>query len=144
MIAKGFEFFNEIGIIAQLSRAAFDARLPEGLLVTHFSVLNHLIRVEDGRTPLAIAKAFQTPKTSMTHTLAGLEKHGLVEMRPNPNDARSKQVWITDAGRKFVQDGIQAIGAHLAPVLAEFPEGYFDELIPKLREMRIHLDQNRD
>ena len=79
-----FSFFNEIGIIAQLSRAAMEVRLPNGLTLPHFSVVNHLTRVRDGQTPLALAKAFQVPKTTMTHTLAGLLKHGFVDMRPNP------------------------------------------------------------
>ena len=46
-----FQLFNEIGIIGQLSRAMFEARLPDGLLLTHFTVINHLIRVKDGQTP---------------------------------------------------------------------------------------------
>ena len=93
-----FALFNEIGIIQQLSRAVMEAELPEGLMQSHFGVLNHLIRVKDGQTPLKLANAFQVPKTTMTHTLMGLEKHGLIEMRPNPKDGRSKCVWITEAG----------------------------------------------
>jgi len=96
-----FSFFNEIGIIGQLSRAILESRLPDGMLISHFSVLNHLMRVGDGRTPQDISRAFQVPKTSMTHTLAVLEKHKLVQMMPNPNDGRSKNVWITTQGREF-------------------------------------------
>ena len=95
-----FEFFNEIGIIEQLSRTLFEGRLPRGVLVSHFSILNHLIRVADGRTPLELARAFQVPKTTMSHSLGLLTKRGWVEMRPNPSDARSKCVWITQAGRQ--------------------------------------------
>jgi hypothetical protein len=61
-----FRLFNEIGIIEQLSRARFEARLPKGVLVPHFTVLNHLMRVEDGRTPLELARAFQVPKTTLS------------------------------------------------------------------------------
>ncbi len=60
----------------------FEARLPKGMLVSHFSVLNHLIRMADGRTPLELARAFQVAKTIVTHTLTTLEKHGLIEVRP--------------------------------------------------------------
>ena len=52
-----FALFNEIGIIGQLSRAVMEAELPDGLLASHFSVLNHLIRVKDGQTPLKLAQA---------------------------------------------------------------------------------------
>ena len=96
-----FRFFNEIGIIEQLSRAQLEARLPDGMIAPHFAVLNHLTRVRDGQTPLALARAFQVPKTTMTHTLKGLEQHRLVEMRPNPEDGRSKRVWLTDQGRQY-------------------------------------------
>lgn len=67
------EFFNEIGILHQLSRAAFETRLFDLMTVAHFLVLNNFIRVRDGQTPLAMAKAFQILKTSMTYTLMGLE-----------------------------------------------------------------------
>ena len=97
-----FRLFNEIGILAQLSRAVFEARLPGGMLVSHFAVLNHLIRVEDGRTPRELARAFQVPKTTMTHTLAGLESAGYVRMKPNAEDGRSKRVWITPAGGRVL------------------------------------------
>ena len=56
-----FQFFTEAGILAQLSRALFEARLPEGFTLSQFTVLNHLTRVKDGRTPLELARAFQVP-----------------------------------------------------------------------------------
>mgnify|MGYP001827498986 CR=1 FL=1 len=59
-----FRLFNEIGIMQQISNAFLEARLPEGLIAPHFTVLNHLIRVSDGRTPLEMARAFQVPKGS--------------------------------------------------------------------------------
>lgn len=52
-----FAFFNEVGIINQLSSALFQARLPDGVTLAQFTVLNHLIRVRDGQTPLAMARA---------------------------------------------------------------------------------------
>ncbi|MGR3503590.1 MarR family winged helix-turn-helix transcriptional regulator [Pseudaestuariivita sp.] len=139
-----FGLFNEIGILNQLSRTAFEAVLPDGLLVTHFSVLNHLIRVQDGQTPLKLASAFQVPKTSMTHTLAGLEKRGFVEMRPNPKDARSKCVWITEAGRRFREEAIVAISQALRGPLSEFPVSKAWAVLPVLAELRAILDAARD
>ena len=108
-----FGVFQEIGIISQLSRAILETHLPNGLLQPHFSVLNHLIRVADGRTPVELARAFQVAKTSMTHTVGVLQKHGLVDVRPNPNDRRSKCVWITRAGRDLRDGTVAAIGPEL-------------------------------
>jgi len=139
-----FELFTEIGIIQQLSRALLEARLPEGFLQSHFSVLNHLIRVQDGRTPLEIARAFQLPKTTMTHTLSGLEKHGLIEMRPNPNDGRSKCVWLTEQGREFRQESIEKLGLAMSDLSQLIDPQKVENILPTLRELRIYLDENRD
>ena len=139
-----FEVFNEIGIIEQLSRAILEARLPHGLIAPHFTVLNHLCRVADGRTPMDMARAFQVPKTSMTHTLKGLESHGLVELRPNAEDGRSKRVWLTQAGRALRDQVI----ADLGPEFAKLAQGFdMDRLIairPVLSDLRQYLDAARD
>ena len=139
-----FAFFNEIGIIAQLSRAAFEARLPDGLTVPHFSVLNHLIRVADGRTPLELALAFQVPKTSMTNTLAGLESRGLVETRPNPADRRAKRGWLTEKGRRFREEAIAMMVPTLEGFARRFSPDDIGALLPRLAEMRAFLDAARD
>ena len=88
-----FDLFNEIGIIHQLTTARLEAVLPDGLIAPHFAVLNHLARVGDGATPQRMARAFQVPKTSLTHTLKGLEARG-----PRGDAAQS--------GGWTVQDGV--------------------------------------
>jgi DNA-binding MarR family transcriptional regulator len=139
-----FGFFNEIGIIAQLSRALMEARLPEGLILPHFSVLNHLVRVGDGATPQKLARAFQVPNTTMTHTLAGLEKHGFVEMRRNPKDGRSKCVWLTAAGKRFREEAIASLDPDLAMLAKQTKKREIAELTEKLAEIRKILDAYRD
>jgi DNA-binding MarR family transcriptional regulator len=139
-----FELFNEIGIIEQLARARFEARLPKGVLVSHFSVLNHLVHVQDGRTPLELATAFQVPKTTLSHTLALLQKRGWIEMRPNPGDGRSKRVWITAEGRRFRDEAIAALAPDLAEIAGAFDPADVELLVPRLRELRRHLDEARN
>lgn len=144
LLSLYFALFNEIGIIEQLSRALFEARLPDGFLISHFSVLNHLIRVKDGRTPLELARAFQVPKTTMTHTLSGLEKHRLIEMRPNPKDGRSKCVWLTESGRDFRNNAIAGMGPDLAGLAEKCPPERIGDLVPRLTEIRQIMDAARD
>lgn len=139
-----FALLYEVGIINQISTAFLEARLPGGLLVSHFGVISHLIRVRDGATPLELARAFQVAKTTMTHTLAGLEKHGLIEMRPNPDDKRSKQVWLTPAGKQFRDDAL----AKLVPLIGELGRRFSSKrvaaMLPELTEFRAVIDQLRD
>lgn len=139
-----FTFFNEIGILNQLSTALLEAQLPPGLIAPHFSVLNHLIRVQDGRTPRDLARAFQVAKTTMTHTLAGLERQGLIEMRPNPEDGRSKLVWITEKGRKLRADTITAMAPDLADLTRTFDTERLAQALPALADLRRVMDARRD
>lgn len=139
-----FRLFNEIGIIGQLSRTLLEARLPPGFVMAQFTVLNHLVRMGDGRTPLAIAQAFQVPKNSMTHSLAVLEREGLIALRPNPQDGRSKLVYLTDAGRVFRDDVIAAFAPDVARIAAAFPPELVARLLPDLERLRKVLDADRD
>ena len=139
-----FSFFNEIGIISQLSSALLNKHLPEGLHNSHFGVLNHLVRLGDGRTPLRIANAFQVSKGTMTHTLSVLEDRGLIRLEANPDDKRSKLVFLTREGRDF--HGL-AVGG-IAPLFGFFSENIdLDKVVaalPLLQEVRKLLDENRD
>lgn len=142
--AAFFEVFNEIGILEQLSRAVLETHLPEGLIAPHFTVLNHLVRVQDGQTPVHMARAFQVPKTSMTHTLKGLEARGLVVLRPNAQDGRSKRVWLTEAGRALPADTIALLGPEFAKIAKDFDAERLVQITPVLRDLRILMDKARD
>lgn len=138
-----FELFNEIGIIAQLTRTIMEQRLPDGLSQPHFTVLNHLVRLGDGATPGGLANAFQVPRNSMTNTLAGLEKRGLLEIRPNPDDARSRHVFLTEAGRKFREQAIDSLSEDINRFAEKVPLQDIEAVIPALARMRKVLDENR-
>ena len=139
-----FQFFNEVGIIQQLSTALFNKRLPDGLHVSHFSILNHMMRLGDGKTPLSLAEAFQVTKGTMTHTLAGLTKRGLIRLEPNTADGRSKLVFLTDEGRAFHKVAIESLGPMFAMVETQIDFDKLIEVLPLLREVREILDNNRD
>lgn len=142
--ADFFEFFNEIGIIEQLSRALLEARLPDGLIAPHFTVLNHLTRLGDGRAPIDMARAFQVPKTTLTHTLKGLEALHYIEMRPNPEDGRSKLVYLTDKGRRLRAEVIEALVPDFTRLAAQYDASRLAEMLPDLKALRMILDQDRD
>ena len=146
--AKGpgplFEVFNEIGIVAQLSRTLLEARLPDGLIAPHFNVLNHLVRLGDGRSPIEIAQAFQLPKTTMTHTLKVLEQRGLIAFAPNPDDGRSKKVMLTDTGRALREDMVARLSQDFVSYAEQFGRERFLNMLPDLRALRMFLDDNRE
>ncbi len=139
-----FSFFNEIGIIAQLSGRILEAGLPDGFLVSHFAVMNHLVKRGNGSTPLALARAFQVPKTTMTHTLSGLEKAKLIRFVPHPEDGRSKCVMLTKKGRHFRDEAIEKMTPDFMMMSKHFPADDMTDAIDLLSKMRQYLDAKRD
>ena len=139
-----FRFFNEIGIIQQLSSAMFNRRLPDGLHVSHFSILNHLIRLSGGKTPLALASAFQVTKGTMTHTLAVLAKRDLIAIEPHPTDGRSKIIFLTDQGRAFHGQAIASLVPTIKALADKIDWAAVSALLPELQRVRQVLDENRD
>ncbi len=139
-----FEVFKEIGIIEQPSRAQLEARLPDGLIAPHFSFINHLINRGDGAVPIDMARAFQVPKTSMTHTLKGLVKGGYVELRDNPDDGRSKTVWLTDKGREMRNETIAALGPSFGHLMQTLDFRELTGILPVLVNLRQVMDAARD
>lgn len=142
--AQIFGFFNEIGIVSQLSSALFMRLIPGGLHLSHFIVLNHLVRLGDDRTPLQIATALQVTKATMTHTLGVLARHGFVEVSPNPDDGRSKLVRLTPSGRSFRDQAIADLAPALSFVAEAMTPGEIEAVLPVLEKVRKLLDAERD
>lgn len=128
-------FFAEVSAFDQMVRALVEARLPKGFQWSQFAVLNHLYLAGEGQTPVALARTFEVPKTSMTHTLIVLEKHGLVRIEPNPRDGRSKLVWLTPKGRTLRGVAITA----LEPDLAALGRSVTEESLAPLRQALFAL-----
>jgi DNA-binding MarR family transcriptional regulator len=138
-----FAFFNEIGIIAQLSATLFNRSLPDGLSVAHFSILNHMVRLGDGRTPQQLASAFQVTKATMSHSIDVLSRRGFVRIEKHPDDGRSKLVFLTRAGRAFRERAIKQATDSLAGLMGELDFDAMATMLPRLRAVREVLDRNR-
>ncbi|PPD15512.1 MAG: MarR family transcriptional regulator [Methylobacterium sp.] len=139
-----FAFFTEIGILAQLSQTQFERLMPAGMTLAQFTVLNHCVRVSDGKSPATLARAFQVTKGTMTSTLQRLEQKGLVVIHADPEDGRSKIVRITEEGRAMREACIAATRPWAENLLAKFDLQEISELIPRLAALRNILDADRD
>jgi DNA-binding MarR family transcriptional regulator len=65
-------------------------------------------------------------------------------MRPNPEDGRSKCVWITEAGRALREQTIGALAQNFAALAEAIPPDRVAEVLPLLTEVREYLDRARD
>lgn len=132
--------FSEIAMAEQLARGRLSKRLPKGMEVSHFTVLNHLTHVGSERTPAQLARLFHVTKGAMTNTLGKLEASGYIHIRPDWDDARRKFVSISPSGQAARDEAALAI----APVFDEVVEALgADEIraaLPFLRELRQRLE----
>jgi len=138
-----FGFFTEVGIINQLSTAILARSLPEGVHPSHFSILNHLMRIGDGKPPVRIASAMQVTKNTMTHSLKVLQVRGYITVEPDPKDGRGKLVFLTREGRVFRNEAIARVSDVFGHVIGADQLAIMRRIGGDLEEMRKHLDQNR-
>lgn len=132
--------FSEILTNDQLIRNRLTRVLPKGMEISHFSVLNHLARIGDERSPAQLAKSFHVTRGAMTNTLNKLEWAGYVHIRPDWDDARRKMVSISPAGRKACEAAIAAITPMITEMVGELGAGKVRATLPVLRELRAKLE----
>ncbi len=132
--------FGELFMADQLARNLVSKALPRGMELSHFSVLNHLARVSDERTPAQLARAFHVTRGAMTNTLTKLEIAGHIHIRPDWDDARQKFVSFSPAGRAARAAAVQSVAPLIADVVRSLGEDRVKSVIPVLRELRIRLE----
>ena len=132
--------FGELFMADQLARNRVSKALPKGMELSHFSVLNHLARQPEERTPAQLARAFHVTRGAMTNTLAKLELAGHIHIRPDWDDARQKFVGLSPSGRAARDTAVQAVAPLIAAVVRALGADRVRAVIPVLRELRIQLE----
>lgn len=138
-----FSFFNEVGIVNQLSTALLAKCLPDGVHPSHFSIVNHLVRMGDGKAPVRIAGAMQVTKNTMTHSLKVLEDRGFISIKPDPVDGRGKLVFLTEGGKAFREAAIQNVMARFEDIIEPEHREAMRRTMGDIVMLRKHLDENR-
>jgi DNA-binding MarR family transcriptional regulator len=132
--------FGELFMADQLARNRISRALPKGMELSQFSVLNHLARLSEERTPAQLARAFHVTRGAMTNTLARLEWAGHVHIRPDWDDARQKFVAISPAGRAARDAAVQSVAPLIADVVEKLGADRVRAVLPVLRELRARLE----
>ena len=126
----------------QLARNRLSRALPKGMELSHFSVLNHLARSQEEKTPAQLARVFHVTRGAMSNTLGRLEWAGHIHVRPDWDDARRKLITISPAGRRARESALEAIAPILAKVIRDIGADRVRATIPIIREMRVRFEQD--
>jgi DNA-binding MarR family transcriptional regulator len=73
----------------------------------------------DGLPQGVLADAIAKEKTTMARLAAGLEALGLIARLPSPNDARERLIFLTDKGKKMMDEATGLV----REILAEAQQG---------------------
>ncbi|MBE7635519.1 MarR family transcriptional regulator [Sneathiella sp. P13V-1] len=142
-IPSAFAVFTEIGIISQLSSSLLEKQLPDGLKISQFGVLSHLVRLGGEWSPVRLANAFQVTKGAMTNTIKRLEARGLIDVIPDPEDGRGKLVRLNKEGEEMYQQCIFRLMPEIEKLMSQFSSEFLQGILPPLQELRQYLDENR-
>jgi DNA-binding MarR family transcriptional regulator len=86
----------------------------------------------------------QTPRTSMTHTIKVFEKRRLIVLKSNPDDGRSNQAWIADAGRTLIGTTNKDLAMAYPKFKQDLDMQSLGQIKPALSALRSYLDNQRD
>jgi DNA-binding MarR family transcriptional regulator len=125
----------------QILLAQVDAVVkPYGLTFARYEALVLLTFSRAGELPMSkIGERLMVHPTSVTNTVDRLQKSGLVDKRPNPNDGRGTLASITEKGREVCEAATRELMA------VEFGLGAYDaeecgEIFAMLRPLRVSAE----
>jgi DNA-binding MarR family transcriptional regulator len=113
---------------------------PYGLTFARYEALVLLTFSRAGELPMSkIGERLMVHPTSVTNTVDRLQRAGLVDKRPNPNDGRGTLASITGKGREVCESATRELMA------MDFGLGAYDaeecgEIFAMLRPLRVAAD----
>ena len=80
---------------------------PLGLAPAQFMTLLELWR-EDGLTQKQLVERLDVEQATMANTIARMERDGLIERRPHPEDRRARSIHMTEKAKSLEADATKA------------------------------------
>ncbi|NNU17704.1 MarR family transcriptional regulator [Parvularcula sp. ZS-1/3] len=118
-IADSMSMLIRTFLVAGRAGQPAEGRLPFNPL--NFQLLRHLLQHEVGRVS-DLADFFGIPKTTLFSAAAALEKRGLIEKAPDPDDGRARVMTLTDEGRETAEAIRRQDLMNAGVILALLPE----------------------
>jgi len=105
-----------------------------------FNLLMMLLKCADGQaTPAGLADKTGVTRATISGLLDGLEKDGLIERRPDPEDRRLIRVHLTAAGHSFLDKIRPGYCRWLSSIVEPLNEEERQQLVMLLEKIRTRL-----
>ena len=80
---------------------------PLGIAPAQFPILLELWQ-QDGQSQQALVERAELSQATIANTLARMERDGLICREPNPDDARSRLIYLSDSARSLETAAVAA------------------------------------
>lgn len=130
-IARTCTYFNTRKATRILGEHFDEALRPHGLKGTQFSLLV-AVGLADGPTVGRLAEILAADRTTLTRTLAPLERDGLIESRPG-SDKRERCLQLTAEGERRIEGASRDWEKAQQQILEEVGRGSWESLMNGLR-----------
>jgi DNA-binding MarR family transcriptional regulator len=133
------QFVSQLIESSRLLRNYIDLRAKgRGTTRAQWIVLFQL-RQKEGLSQVDLAEVLELQPISLVRLLDRLVDQGLLERRPDPRDRRANRLFLTEAGRKFVDDLDSLRDSIAADVLQGMPASTIEASLGVLRDVKRHL-----
>ncbi|MDJ0992506.1 MAG: MarR family winged helix-turn-helix transcriptional regulator [Dinoroseobacter sp.] len=120
--------------LARLFAGALQSRIkPMGLSTGVFPVMLHLWQ-RDGLMQRDLVDLVGVEQATMANTLARMERDGLIQRRPDPEDGRAQRIWLTEQGESLREAATSAAKEENLSVLAGLSNDESAQLVGLIRK----------
>lgn len=140
------ELSKRMARVNGLFEQAVKAEMAElGLTYTEFDVLAALHRAGEPYRlkPSELTRSLFLTSGGTSNVLQRLTASGLVEREPNPSDARSRWVQLTDSGRELAEKALAASSRAHTEVMSGVPHESVRHAADALRELLLIVGKRR-
>ena len=122
-----------------------DETLEEfGLDHGQYKVLSSLVNGPDSCSPGFLSQQLDLSSGAMTNRLDRLERRGLVQRTPDPDDRRGVRIEATPEGRRLYKDAVAVQAQKEALVAAALNEREKQRLNALLRRLMLEFERRED
>jgi DNA-binding MarR family transcriptional regulator len=130
--------FNLSSLGYAVSKGFKGILVPFELHPREFAVLR-AVGYEEGQTQQALADMLQIPRSRMVSIVDELEARGFIERHPNPADRRVREIHLTAAGRKALDQAFAKAVAFEQQVTAPLDAAEREQLLDLLDRVAAGL-----